>query len=118
MTPEDRERWFGGSDALMVICVESSWLERIRTTTLYRYAMPEDTFRLNDATAGHWVSSEPVEPLSVEPVGDLLSAIVAAGGERRVTPRLIELWQRVIASALEFSGTRLRNARGFAEAFG
>jgi hypothetical protein len=77
--------------------------------------MPEATFVLNDATAGHWVSREPVEPLSVEPLDDLLGAIVAAGVELRVTPALIDLWRRVIASTLEFSGTRLRNASGYDE---
>jgi len=57
-------------------------------------------------------------PLSVEPVGDLLDAIVSAGAELRVTPRLLEMWKRIIESTLEFSGTRLRNAQGRNEAFG
>lgn len=108
---DDRERWFGGVDAKMVIAVEAAWLERIRATTLYRYAMPGATFVLNDATAGHCVSHDPVVPLSVEPVGDLLTALADASVELRITPTLVELWQRVIISTLEFSGTRLRNAR-------
>ena len=115
---EDRERWFGGIDARMVIAVETDWLERIRSATLYRYAIPEETFVLNDATAGHWVSREKVAPLSVEPVGDLLEALANAGVELRVTPRLLEMWKRVIESTLEFSGTRLRNAVGYDEVFG
>ena len=114
---DDRERWFGGVDARMVIAVEAAWLDRIRTTTLYRYTMPGATFVLNDATAGHYVSREPVVPLGVEPMGDLLAALVDAGVELRVTPKLVELWRRVIASTLEFSGTRLRNAKGWAAAF-
>ena len=50
-----------------------------------------------------------------------LSGNVATGPEGwtfeqlRVTPVLIDLWRRVIASTLEFSGTRLRNADGFDE---
>lgn len=107
---DDRERWFGGVDARMVIAVESGWLARIRAAALYRYAMPPETFVLNDATAGHYVSREAVEPLSVEPVGDLLAALAEAGVELRVTPSLASLWRRVIASTLEFSGTRLRSA--------
>lgn len=55
-------------------------------------------------------------PLSVEPVGDLLAALVAANVELRITPRLYELWMAVIESTLEFSGTRLRNAAGWADA--
>lgn len=116
-TQEDRERWFGGVEARMVIAIESAWLERLRTTTLYRYSMPSDEFERGDANAGHYVSRARIVPLSVEPVGDLLTALIAADVEVRITPALVELWRRVIASTLEFSGTRLRNAQGYAQAF-
>jgi len=114
---EDRERWFGGIDAKMVIAIESAWLDRVRSTTLYRYSMPDATFVVNDDTAGHYVSRAAVVPLGIEPVGDLLAALAASNVELRITPTLVELWQRVIASTLEFSGTRLRNAEGWGEAF-
>ncbi len=114
-TDDDRERWFGGIEARMVIAVESGWLERIRSTTLYRYEMPPASFRLLDGNAGHWVSEQRLEPVSVEPVGDLLEALAAANVELRVTPRLMRLWQRVIDSTLSYSGTRLRHAQGRAE---
>ncbi|MEX2159640.1 MAG: DUF6886 family protein [Dehalococcoidia bacterium] len=61
---EDRERWFGGIDARMVIAVEMGWLARIRSATLYRYAMPEETFALDNATAGHWDRSVIHDPAS------------------------------------------------------
>jgi hypothetical protein len=109
-TLEDRERWLGGLEARFVMVVESGWLERIRGVKLFRYWMPEASFVLDDATAGHYVSAVTVEPLGVEPVGDLLSAIAEAGVELRITPRLRPLWSRVTASTLEFSGTRLKNA--------
>lgn len=109
-TASDRERFFVGVAALMVIAVEADWLDRIRATVLYCYELPSETFRQNDATAGHYISREPVTPLRVEPVGDLLAAVTAAGVELRITPSLVELWRRVIASTMEFSGTRLRNA--------
>ena len=112
-TAQDRERWFGGIKARMVIAVESAWLYRIRSAQLYRYVLPEDAFDPHDATAGHWVSRNPVTPVAVEPVGDLLSALVEAGVELRITPALTDLWSRVIDSTLEFSGTRLRNAKGW-----
>jgi hypothetical protein len=115
---EDRERWFGGIDATMVIAIEAAWLDRVRTTKLYRYTMPATAFEPIDATAGFYVSRASVVPLTVEPVGDLLTALAAANVELRITPALAALWQRVIASTLEFSGTRLRNAEGWAEAFG
>jgi hypothetical protein len=114
-TDADHERFFAGVNARMVIAVESRWLERIRTTTLHRYTMPEDTFEHGDETAGHWTSRVTVHPLAVEPIGDLLEAIIEADVELRVTPHLIDLWRRVIASTMEFSGTRLRNAEGWSD---
>ncbi|HEY8172922.1 MAG TPA: hypothetical protein VIH21_07525, partial [Dehalococcoidia bacterium] len=55
-TEADRERWFGGIDAKMVIAIESAWLERVRTTTLYRYEMPPETFTpARDDDSGHWI---------------------------------------------------------------
>jgi hypothetical protein len=113
---EDRQHWFGHVQARMVIAIEAVWLGRLRSTKLYRYVMPVTPFRLADATAGHWVTRETVMPLSVEPVGDLLTALIAARVELRITPNVIPLWQRVIHSSLEFSGTRLRNAQGYNEA--
>jgi hypothetical protein len=63
--------------------------------------------------SGHWVSREIVTPLRVEPMHDLLGALVDAGVELRITPSLVELWRHVIGSTLSFSGTRLRNAAGW-----
>jgi hypothetical protein len=112
-TPADRAHWFDCVMARMVIAVEAGWLERIRTTPLYRYTMPEDSFHLLDPTAGHWVARRVVTPLSVEPVGDLLTALAASDVELRITPTFIPLWRAVIRSTLAFSGTRLRNAQGY-----
>ncbi|MEX2225337.1 MAG: DUF6886 family protein [Dehalococcoidia bacterium] len=115
-TDDDRERWFGGVDAKMVIAIESEWLARVRTTTLLRYTMPDETFTPHGDASGHWSSRETIVPLGVEPVGDLLDALAASSVELRITPRLDELWRAVIASTLEFSGTRLRNAQGWIDA--
>jgi hypothetical protein len=116
-TGEDRERWFGGIDARMVIAVESGWLARIRETTPYRYTLPDEGFVRNDETAGHFVSRDAVRPLAVEPVGDLLDALAVAVArvELRITPSLLELWRRVIASTMEYSGTRLRNTHDWSQ---
>ncbi len=96
----------------------SLWLARLRSTALYRYVMPEGTFERGHGGT-HWVSREVIHPSRVEPVGDLLHAIVQAGVELRVTPRLGPLWRRVWKeSTLEFSGTRLRYALGYPEEFG
>ena len=94
------------------------WLERLREARLYRYTMPVETFEPGPGGT-HWVSRETIEPLAVGPMGDVLTAIAAAGVELRITPRLGPLWRRVTtASTLEFSGTRLRNAIGHPTEFG
>ena len=43
--------------------------------------------------------------------GDLVELHRYAGIELRVVPKLLELWDDVIASTLEFSGMRLRNTQ-------
>ncbi|HLQ05581.1 MAG TPA: hypothetical protein VK197_08005 [Verrucomicrobiae bacterium] len=44
-------------------------------------------------------------------IDDLVAAHATAGIELQVLDNLWPLWDRVIASSLEFSGIRLRNAR-------
>jgi len=117
-TAADRETWLHGLEPRFVMCIESGWLERLRTAMLYRYEMPVETFAPGPEGA-HWVSRETLEPLAVEPIADLIAAIVAAGVELRVVTRLGPLWRRVTTdSTLEFSGTRLRNAVGYPSEFG
>lgn len=118
-TAEDRERWLHGLEPRFVMVIESGWLERMRSTTLYRYEMPPEMFSSMGHEGGHFTSREAVQPLSVEPVGDPLAAIAEADVELRITPRLGPMWRRVWQeSTLLFSGTRLRNALGYPEEFG
>lgn len=118
-TAEDRERWLHGLAPRFVMAVEASWLDRIRYARLYRYELPPATFVPRNDSSGHHVSRETVAPLNVEPMGDLLSAIVAEGVELRIVERLGPMWRRVHQqSTLHYSGTRLRNAAGYPAEFG
>jgi hypothetical protein len=113
-TYEDRDRFFAHTAAPMIIAVESSWLDRIRTATLYRYEMPGATFaQARGDDSGHHVSPEVVSPLGMERIDDLIGAVAGAGIELHIMPSLVALWRAVIASSLQFSGTRLRNATGW-----
>jgi len=94
---------------------ESGWLDSMRATRLFSYHLPRATFERWTEAEGQWVSAEPVEPLSVEPVGDLLARHVDAGVEIRFTNDLWPFWDRVVESGLPFSGVRLRNASPRAE---
>ncbi len=101
------------------MAVEAGWLERIRSTVLYRYELPSEKFTPRRDDSGHYVCRETVRPLRAEPIRDLLGAIVAEGVELRVVNRLGPIWRRVHQeTTLHFSGTRLRNAVGYPFEFG
>ena len=110
-TAEDRARWWGARTARMIACVEWAWLERIQTTTLYRYTFAGDAFESLD-DAGMWVSRGAVRPLAVAPLDDLLGALRAAEVELRVMESLLPL-RGVWETSLHASGIRLRNAEGW-----
>ncbi len=108
----DRERWFGASGARMLAHIEWDWLERMRSTAVYRYTLPEETFESLD-DAGMHVSRATLEPLAVDPVGDLLEALRRANVELRLMERLTPL-RDVWSTTLHASGIRLRNAQDWA----
>jgi hypothetical protein len=103
----DAERWLDGDRTRRVHVVESSWLERMRAARVVAYRLPEETFEPWDR---FFVSRETVEPLELVELGDLLGRHVDAGIELRISPALYPLWDDVVASTLDFSGIRLRNA--------
>lgn len=110
-TEADQRRWLGASTARFVAHVEWEWLDRVRSTTLYRYALPAVGFEpLHDH--GVHVSRSAVAPLRVEPLPDLLAALGEADVELRVVASLAAL-REVWASTLHASGIRLANSRGW-----
>jgi hypothetical protein len=107
-TAVDVDRFLGSSAA--VVAIEGAWLERVRSARLYCYHMPPTTFERLDAGAGYFVSRVPVVPDRVETVDDLLAELVRHGVELRVLPSLWSLRDAVVASTLQFSLIRMRNA--------
>ena len=106
----DRRHFFEPDGAESVVAIESGWLDRVRETRLYRYEFATEGFVLQYETAGYWVRRDAVEPLTVEPVGDLLAALADEDVEIRITPSLWPLYEAVTASTLGFSIIRFRNA--------
>src|SRR5262249_58845012 len=103
----------GGGRLARVHAAEPLWDERMRDARLYAYRLPAEAgFEPYEPAGGYWVSRATVEPLAVHRLGDPVELHRAAGIALRVVPRLLELWDDVIASTLEFSGIRLRYARG------
>ena len=109
--PADVERLLGASGARHVVAIESRWLAALRAGRLYQYALPPDTFELQDAAAGYYISRAPVLPVAVTPIDDLLGALLARDVELRVMPSLWRLHDAVASSTLQFSIIRMRNAQ-------
>lgn len=109
-TPEDARRLLGVCSARHVVAVESGWLAAIRRAQLYLYQLPPVSFDCVDSGAGYSVSRQADVPLSVTPIDDLLAALVARDVELRVMPSLWPLRDAVLASTLQYSFIRMRNA--------
>lgn len=84
------------------------WLERIRHAQLFVYELDPTPFIEWPAAEGQWTAREPVEPIGVRPVGDLLDLHARSGIELRFVPDLTRFWDVVVTSGLPFSGVRLR----------
>ena len=72
--------------------VEESWVERMRSTRVVAYRLPEASFAPAPDVGGYWLSRE------------------TGGIELRVDDNLWPTWNRVVSSTLEYSGIRLHNA--------
>jgi hypothetical protein len=82
----------------------------MRSSRVVAYRLPEGTFEPDPEVGGYWLSREPVAPLGVVGLGDLVERHERSGIELRVVDELWPAWERVVASTLEFSGIRLHNA--------
>ena len=108
-TTTDVERFLGSSPA--VVAVESGWLEQLRSCRLYCYHLRSETFECIDECAGYFVSRVPVVPVHIEVFDDPMAELLKLGVELRFLPNLWPLRDAVVASSLQFSIIRMRNAR-------
>ena len=109
-TDEDVEALLHG-ERRRVHAIEFGWVEPFRAARAVAYRLPEEPFEPYEEAAGYWIAREPVEPIEVVELGDLLARHAQAEIELRIVPNLWPLWDRVVASSLDFSGIRLANAQ-------
>ncbi len=108
-TSADKERFLGASAA--VVAVEQDWLKRVQSSRLYCYHLPPQTFECVDECAGNFVSRESVLPARIEVLEDPVVELQRREAELRVLSNLWPLRDGVVASSLQFSIIRMRNAR-------
>jgi hypothetical protein len=108
-TSADAERFLGPRKAVMAI--ERAWLDRVRSCRLYCYRLPTDTFTCIDECAGYFVSRVPVTPTSIDILDDLIAELRNRDVDLRILPTLWPLRDAVVASSLQFSIIRMRNAQ-------
>jgi hypothetical protein len=104
----DVRRFLGGDRSRRVHVVEPEWLPELGKTRVVAYRLPDESFERWDR---FWISREPVEPLELVELGDLVARHERAGIALRTEPDLLRLWDEVTHSTLDYSGIRLRNAR-------
>ena len=109
-TDADVDRSLGGDRRIRSHVIEDRSLDRVGAARLHLYRMPQATLTESPDTAGYWMSREPIEALERVTIDDLAGRHAAAGIPLRTVPNLWPLWDAVVASTLEFSGMRLRNA--------
>lgn len=107
----DEKQFFSHSTANTMIAVENAWYRKMINTRIYKYALPSESFQLFDANAGYYIATEIVEPVSVEPIDDLMERILSSGVELRFAPNLYPLRDAILSSSINrFSMIRFRNA--------
>lgn len=99
-----------GTSASRVHAIESAWLAPMRETTIYRYSFDASAFEAWSEAAGQLTSPHTVQPLVVEPIGNLLALHAAADIELRICPSLWPIYDLAVSDEWEFSIVRMRNA--------
>ncbi|MBP6013100.1 MAG: hypothetical protein KBA31_12810 [Alphaproteobacteria bacterium] len=109
-TEADRKRWLD-TNARAIAYVEASWLERLNTAIICRYALRHRLF-IDTGDVGMWVSRVPHMPHHRNKLTDLPRRLARQDVELRVVESLLPLrdaWK----STAHASGIRLRNAKGW-----
>jgi hypothetical protein len=109
-TPEDRQKFLGGSRATHVIAIETGWYRRLKATVLYCYEFAADNFSCLDEVAGYYISYTPEIPVAMRRIDDIVGELLQRDVELRILPELWTLGNAVKESSLSFSLIRMRNA--------
>lgn len=110
-TQADKDR-FLQTGADFVLAVEAKWVPILQQTVLYCYEFNPNAFTLLDECAGYYVADQPVMPITVTRIDNILQTLLQRSDvELRILPELHTLADQVVCSTLHFSLIRMRNAQ-------
>lgn len=110
ITEQDYMKFFGTTNANIVITVETSWYSNMMNTTLFRYELPFDSFTLFDEIAGYYISYEEVKPTDMTPIKNALEQLMEMNIEVRFTPDLSVIRNELLKSSItDFGIHRFKN---------
>lgn len=107
----DLERYLCGNRAGSVVAIEKDWLARLRETRLHIYEFSQDGFGVANEGAGYFHAQSTVCPARVHEVTQLVTAIKEQGAAFQTLDNLWPLSDEIVASTLQFSMIRMRNAK-------
>ncbi len=67
----------------MVVAIESGWFAGVMQESVYLYELPADTFMVLNSGVGYFISQEPVVPLSIRHVTDIVAELLQHDVELR-----------------------------------
>ena len=108
-TMEDRIKFFPDKHE-RVLAVEFGWYSKIKSGKLYIYELPVDGFEYVDSIAGYAIARQSVVPVAMIEVTNLVEEIIRRGYKLRLLPNLQALHDQALASTVQYSILRMRNA--------
>jgi uncharacterized protein DUF6886 len=109
-THHDVAIYLDGDRTKSVVIVEEKWLEAIRNVKLWLYEFDPEGFSSFDPGAGYYVARTDQKPKATTEINGVLEKIKAKGTDFRTLPTLWSTCDEVVASSLQFSMIRMRNA--------
>jgi len=107
---KDLSELFSKPSIARVVIVESGWIEKMISSTIYKYVFDSKHFELFDSIAGYYISRKPIKPIDRVEINNLLSELLKENIELKIMDSIIDLVDRVKTSTVQYSMIRMRNA--------
>jgi hypothetical protein len=107
----DIENHLGNERERHVVAIETRWLQACIHNPIACYAFDATEFHPLDNGAGYVVAYAPVKPLSERIIRSPIEELTKYKVEIRILPNLWGLRDQILASTLQYSFIRMRNAK-------